>query len=69
MGIEEFGERLARIETKLDRVLEDTEARERRLRALEDWRNRATATVAVVGIVWVPVCALLVRYASKGLGL
>ena len=60
--------RLARIETKLDAALKDIPAMEARLRLLEDWRTRAVAVLAVVSIVWVPVCALVVKYAAKALG-
>ena len=61
--------RLARIETKLDTILDECPKCKERLRAVETWQTKAAAVLALLGLAWVPVCALLVRYAAKGLGL
>jgi len=40
---------LGHIQSKLDRIIGQTETSVERLRSLEDWRNRQTGALAVVG--------------------
>lgn len=48
---EDFGERLARIETKIDALLEGRSDHERRVRVLEQWRWLTLGGSAV--IMWI----------------
>ena len=68
-------ERLTRMEGLLRSAIDDrkkleekVEKLEKRVRDLEDWRTGIKSNVLLVGIVWVPVCALLVRLVAKGVG-
>lgn len=56
---EEIGERLARIETKLDTALTNDKDKEKRLRSLERWRwshgVSAAAFLAILAKLGIPI--------------
>lgn len=49
------GQTLARLETKVDKVLDD---HEKRLRGMEKWRNRSGGAISVI-LVFVPVVSAI----------